>query len=123
MADAFHHHEKLDTWKLAVDLAEEVYRVTAEFPRDQRFRLVDQMQRASVSVLSNFSEGASYGSNRQYIKFLGIARGSTTELAAQTVLAMRLGFLDESTYDVLRTLCHRVAAGLSGLIRYQKSKL
>jgi four helix bundle protein len=120
---AFYHHEKLDTWQLALDLAEALYRATQLFPRQQRNRLIDQMQRASISVLSNFSEGASHQSTRQYIKYLEIARASSSEVAAQCALAKRLEYLDDEQYTRLRTMCHRVAAGLSGLIRYQTSKL
>jgi four helix bundle protein len=123
MKHAFYHHEKLDTWKLALDLAEDVYRSTSNFPVSQRNRLIDQMQRASISVLSNISEGASHNSTKQYIKYLEISRASASELAAQCALAKRLKFLSEPKYTSLRTLCHRVAAGLSGMIRFQRRKL
>ena len=53
MYDDFYAHEKLDVFQLAVDLVEQVYRMTDDFPREQEYRLTDQMQRAGISIISN----------------------------------------------------------------------
>jgi four helix bundle protein len=82
----------LIVWQKAVDLSSEVYRLTASFPRSERFGLSDQMRRASVSVASNIAEGYGRATKGEYVQFLGHARGSNCELQTQLAIAERLGF-------------------------------
>ena len=123
MYDDFYAHEKLDVFQLAVDLVEQVYRMTDDFPREQEYRLTDQMQRAGISIISNIGQGASSGSTRQYIRYLKLARGSTGELSAQVIIARRLELVDKRTYRALRRLCKRVSTGIAAIIRTQQSRL
>lgn len=87
-------YRKLRVWAAAMDLAEDVYRATAVFPPTQRFRLVDQMQRSAVSVVSNIAEGCGRRTRGELLQHLGIAIGSLHELETQHELALRLGYLD-----------------------------
>jgi four helix bundle protein len=57
--------EKLDVWKKAIELADDVYRLTREFPDYEKFGLVNQMRRAAVSVSSNIAEGSVRSSSRE----------------------------------------------------------
>ncbi len=82
----------LDVWKLSVDLAETIYRITARFPRAELFTLTTQMRRAAVSIPSNIAEGRSRNSTREFLHFLSISRGSLAELETQIELAIRLGY-------------------------------
>jgi four helix bundle protein len=123
MYEDLYAHENLDIFQLAVDLVEKVYRTTDQFPREQEYRLTDQMQRAGISIISNFGEGASNGSTRQYIRYLKLARGSTGELSAQVIIARRLQLIDTDTYRRLRRLCKRVSTGISAIIRLQERRL
>ena len=85
-------HEGLEVWRDAMDLVEAVYRMTSSFPDSERFGLTSQMRRAAVSVPSNIAEGAARRSRADYLRFLGIARGSLSELDTQIQIADRLGF-------------------------------
>jgi len=82
----------LDVWHLGVELAETVYRVTAEFPKSELFALSSQMRRAAVSIPSNIAEGRSRDSTREFLHFLSISKGSLAELETQLELAIRLDY-------------------------------
>ncbi len=90
-----HRYKDLEVWKRAMDLAEKVYAETNNFPDDERFGLISQMRRCSVSIASNIAEGAGRNSNKEFNQFLGIAQGSAFELETQVLLSKRLKFLSE----------------------------
>ena len=113
------HHE-LEVWKKAVSLVQDVYRLTAHFPAEERFGLTSQMRRAAVSIPSNIAEGAARGTTKEYVRFLSVARGSIAELETQLRIAVQLGFADADQAGVLDTSIERVFALLSGLLRSLK---
>jgi four helix bundle protein len=76
-----------------MELANDVYRVTADFPREEIYGLTGQMRRAAVSVPSDIAEGAARTTTRDYLHSLAIARGSLSELETQMLLARNLGFV------------------------------
>ena len=80
-----------------MNLTEKIYLETSKFPDDERFGLISQMRRSSVSVASNIAEGAGRNSNKEFNQFLGIAQGSAFELETQVLLSKRLKFLSEET--------------------------
>ncbi len=86
-------HKDLDIWKQGIQLVEEVYKATAEFPKEEIYGLTNQMRRASVSVPSNISEGAARSGKKEFIKFLYVALGSLAELETQTIISEKLGYL------------------------------
>ncbi|MEW6354304.1 MAG: four helix bundle protein [Pseudomonadota bacterium] len=73
------HHE-LRVWQTAIMLVKEVYKITADFPRDEVYGLTSQMRRAAISIPSNISEGAARTSVKEFLQFLSVARGSLSEL-------------------------------------------
>jgi len=107
--------EKLDAWKEAIGLADEVYTVTKRFPNDERYGLTSQMRRAAVSVSSNVAEGSGRASDRDFAHFVQLAYGSLMELVSQTETALRQSFLDKSTRDHLYQRSEKLARILSGL--------
>jgi len=112
-------HRDLDVWKRAMDLAEQVYRLTATFPKDELYGLVSQMRRASVSVASNIAEGAARSSRKEFVHSLHTALGSLAELETQAILANRLDLADEPT---VFTNINSIRKMLLGLIRFLKEK-
>lgn len=78
-----------------MDLSYLIYGLTKEFPSDERFGLVSQMRRCSVSIASNIAEGAGRNTNGEFRQFLGIAQGSAFELETQALLSERMGFISE----------------------------
>lgn len=90
-----HDFKSLRVWKEAMDLVEEVYKVTQGFPSEEKFGLTSQIRRCAVSIPSNIAEGAYRNSNKEFRHFLGIANGSGGELYTQLLLASRLGYVKE----------------------------
>lgn len=85
-------HRKSVTWNKAMELTVKIYELTRAFPSDERFGLTNQLRRAAVSIPSNIAEGNGRLNTREFVQFLGIARGSTLEVLTQLELANALGF-------------------------------
>lgn len=107
-------HKDLDVWRRALELAERTYRVTRNFPDEERFCLSAQMRRAAISVVSNIAEGAARRTRPDFLNFLHIARGSLAELEAQSLLAGRLGYTED--ISCFSRDIQRVGQMLTGLI-------
>src|SRR5437667_5268609 len=73
-------HESLEVWRLAHQLALEIYRQTDGFPAREHFGLTAQLRRAAASIPANLAEGCGRASTREYIHFCSIARGSVFEV-------------------------------------------
>jgi len=110
-------HRDLIAWKKAIDLAVDVYRVTKAFPSDERFGLTSQIRRASSSVPANIAEGQGRRSKREFVQFLGHARGSLLELDSHLELALRLEYIDKLNFSGLREQVDEVGRIINGLVR------
>ena len=86
-------------WQKALELAEDVYRITKQFPAEEKFGLVSQINRSAVSIPSNIAEGAGRNSNGEFKHFLGISTGSAFELETQLLLAGRLGYIENEKLE------------------------
>jgi len=111
------HYKELLVWQRAMDLVTEVYRVTATFPKHERFGLVSQLPRAAVSIPSNIAEGQGRLSVGEFKQFLGHARGSLFEVETQLLIARNLGLLGEREIQELNERIAEVGRLLNGLVR------
>ena len=91
---SMHNFRKLNIWIDAMALAKEVYLLTSKFPKEEKFGLVSQINRCSVSVPSNIAEGSSRSSKKEFAHFIKIALGSLFELETQLILSNEVGFYD-----------------------------
>jgi len=94
----------LIVWKKSIELSLKMYEITKKLPIEEKFGLVSQMRRCSISVPSNIAEGSKRGSKKDFIQFLRIANGSAAELETQMIIAKRLYpnlELDESLNNLL----------------------
>ena len=105
-----------------MDLAEEVYRATRGFPKDEVYQLTSQLRRAASSIPLNIAEGAALGSARAFAKALRVALGSCYELATGIELARRLEYVQEPVAKQLDSACSEIGAMITGLIRSQDTK-
>ncbi len=100
-----HNVKELKIWNKSMDLAVQVYELSAKFPSDERFGLTSQTRRCAVSIPSNISEGAGRNTKGEFKQFLGIANGSAFELQTQIIIANKLNFIDEnSTSKILEII-------------------
>lgn len=115
-------YKELIVWQKAMDLSEEVYRLSQVFPSHELYALTNQIRRAVVSVPSNIAEGQARSSTAEFSQYLSIARGSLAEVETQLLLAFRFNYLSatETTqaFDLvtqigkmLNTLRKRVVSG------------
>ena len=121
--DRIRGHRDLEAWKLAMQLALTVYEETRQFPSEERFGLVSQMRRAAVSIPSNIAEGAGRDGQKEFAHFLGMARGSLSELETQCMLAYRLGFLrDRQLVSEQISRVFRLIGGLQNKLRNDRRR-
>jgi len=107
----------LTVWQRAHRLTVNVYRATDAFPSRERFSLVDQIRRASISIPANIAEGCGRRSQRDFARFLQVSVGSANELEYHLLLAHELGYLETASQTVLNTDLSEVRRMLSSLIR------
>ena len=115
-------HKNLKAWGKAMDFVCEVYRETAKFPKEERFGLMQQLRRSSVSVPSNIAEGSARISRKEYIRFLSISLGSAVELETQLLLSRRLGFISELIVEEMIDELNEIIRMIKGLI-YRNQRL
>ncbi len=114
-------HEQLHIWQLAMELVTEVYQHSSSLPHHEQFGLTSQMRRAAVSIPSNIAEGAGREGEKEFLRYLYIARGSLMELETQLKIAVNLGYLDQ--IDSLLTKTNAIFAKSSALIANLKNRL
>ena len=108
--------KSLRVWRDAMELALQVYALTAGFPKHEIYGLAQQMRRAAVSVPSNIAEGKGHRSDREFVRFLFHARGSLLELQTQILIAQELQYSVSVSGERLQALSDRVGRGLNALI-------
>ncbi len=106
--------EDLFVWQKAHQLALEIYRTSQKFPSEERFGLISQMRRASVSVPANIAEGFKKHGNKDKINFYNIAQGSLEELRYYIILAKDLNYLTNT--DNINNLIEEISKMLFRLI-------
>jgi len=99
-----------------MNLTTNIYRLTSKFPKHELYGLSQQIRRAAVSVPSNIAEGKGRYSDRDFVRFLLVARGSLLELETQLIIAQKLSYLSNEDTDRLLGMAETVGRALSGLI-------
>ena len=96
MSDApkVRNYRDLAVWQRGMDIALAIYKVTKQFPDDERFGLTSQLRRCAVSVPANIAEGHARFSTKDYLRHISIAIGSLAETATFIELAGRLNYGD-----------------------------
>ena len=86
-------YRDLKVWQTAMDIAENCYKLTRQFPRDELYGMTSQVRRSAASVAANIAEGHGRNSRGEYIQFLRVAQGSLKELETHLILAARVGLI------------------------------
>jgi four helix bundle protein len=110
--------EDIEAWKEARGLVKEIY---CSFNNIKDFSFKDQIQRAALSIMSNIAEGFDRGSNKEFIQYLIIARGSVSEVKSLTYAALDIGYIDRHTFMRYSDSCLKLTNLLNGFIRYLRN--
>ena len=94
-----HNYKELKVWQKSIDVTVKVYKISSQFPDSERFNLISQTRRSTVSIPSNIAEGVGRNTNGEFNHFLGISSGSSFELETQMVVAQKLNYLTKETLD------------------------
>ncbi|MDR0803764.1 MAG: four helix bundle protein [Rickettsiales bacterium] len=109
--------EELDVYKKAHALTLSIYKLTESFPRSELYGLVSQMRRSASSINANLMEGGARRTINERIQFIGISRGSASELKYHIILARDLGFMDREIASNLIKQTNDIGQMLSGMIK------
>jgi four helix bundle protein len=114
-------YRDLKVWEKGMQLVKDTYQLTASFPDSEKFGLVSQMRRCSVSIPSNIAEGWGRGKNKYFSNHLRIARGSLYELETQILIAQQMGFTNTNDSELF-TLVDDLSKMLNSLIEKVESR-
>ena len=114
MAQDYHD---LIVWQKALDLTVCIYKITRSFPNSELYGLTSQIRRASVSVASNIAEGRGRLNPAEFRQFLGVAQGSIFELRTQLLVARKLGFISEESFDEADSVSNEISKMLRTFIQ------
>lgn len=104
-------------WQKAIDLSVKAYEITRSFPQSELFGLISQIQRSSVSIAANISEGAGRNSDKEFIHFLGVSNGSAYELDTHLVVSNRVGYLNDKDYSEMSQMLEEIEKMLKALMK------
>jgi four helix bundle protein len=111
------HWKDLVVWQKSHAMVKDVYKLLLNYPTDERYCLIDQIRRASVSVATNIVEGHSKPTQKDFTRFLYISRGSLEELRYLLLLSSELGFIPTSGYTKTESDCKEISLILNALIK------
>ena len=115
--------EDLLVWQKAIDFAEVVIKTIDEFDAPRKhFRIIEQLEAASISVSSNIAEGKGRFSKKEFVHYLYIARGSLFETVSLLILIRRLSWISENKLSELKLIGEEIAKMLNSLIKSVKPK-
>ena len=115
--DKIRSFKQLRIWNKGIEIVEDVYRLTRGFPREEQYGLISQMRRAAVSIPANIAEGFKRFHAKEYRQFLHITLGSAAELETETIIARKLGFLDETQLNILADKIDQLSKMTSALLK------
>ena len=109
-------YRDLIVWQKLVTMVTLIYELLINFLNDEKFGLVSQIKRSSISISSNISEGYGRNYTKEYVRFLQIARGSLFEMQTQLQIAVNLKFVEESDLEEIKSLSLEIEKMLNVLI-------
>lgn len=111
------HYRELIVWQKGVNLVTDVYRLTANFPKQEIYGLTSQIRRSAASIPANIAEGQGRSSRGEFKQFLGHARGSLYELETHILVAGNLGYVADCDGSKVTLQIHEIGRMLNGLLK------
>ena len=112
--------EDLEAWQIARELTNKIYSISRKESIRRDYGFVDQIRRAAISIMNNIAEGFERGSNKDFVRFLFIARGSAGEVRSMLYVGLDQGYLADDTFTRCHDLCVRCSQLCWGLIKHLK---
>jgi four helix bundle protein len=112
------NYKKLEVWRLAMDLVNEIYNVTKNYPSDERYGLISQTNRAAISIPSNIAEGMGRNYTKDTVQFLHVSRGSAYELETLLNVAKMINIIDDAAYKKINDKIESSIRLINGFINY-----
>ena len=116
------NYRDLIAWQKRMDLVEEVYRASREFPKEEMYGLTSQIRRATVSIPANIAEGQGRGSDVEFVRFLRIAYASLREVETLALIAGRLLYVREDWATAFLDRTAELGRIINGLIRSKRDR-
>ncbi|SDT54445.1 four helix bundle protein [Mucilaginibacter mallensis] len=110
-----HNFKELKAWQAGIEICKVIFELTKQFPGEERFGLISQMNRCAVSIPSNIAEGCGRKSNKELYQFLNIALGSSFELETQLIIAKEFNYLTAEKADAICEMIVQAQKMLNGL--------
>lgn len=112
--------ENLKVWQKALDLTDEIDKLTKTFPKEELFILTSQIKRAADSISLNIAEGSTGQSNAEFTRFLRYALRSDVEVVGCLHIGKRRNYITEEHFLLLYKTCEEVLVMINGLIKSLK---
>jgi len=93
-----HNFKELNVWKEGRILIKEIYKITKEFPLDEKFGIVSQLRRAAISISSIIAEGTGRDTENQLLNFLNFSKGSSYEVESLLIVSLDLKYINEEVF-------------------------
>ncbi|MCC3217313.1 four helix bundle protein [Chryseobacterium sp. X308] len=110
--------ENFPVYIKSLDLIEKVYIFLQSQSFEKEYEFINQIKRASFSISNNIAEGSEYNNNRQFIRYLKIAKGSCAEVKSMLIVSKRLKLGDENKAEEIIVLSREVSSNISKFIKY-----
>jgi four helix bundle protein len=115
--------EEFEVYNKSIHLAKRIFKLLENNSFDKEFSFKDQIKRAVISISNNIAEGSEYNNNKQFIRFLKIAKGSCAEVRSMLVLAQQLEFVSENDIIDSKELSIDISKNISNFIKYLENKI
>ena len=112
--------EDIKAWQLAQELVKKIYRLSQSGNFSKNYSFKDQIQRATVSTMSNIAEGFERYTRKEFVQFLNFARGSVAEVRSQLYIALDLGYVSQEDFRDAKEHCESISRHIWNFMKYLK---
>lgn len=123
MNNKINSYRDLIVWQKSIALVTEIYKLTKTFPAEEKFGIVNQLNRAVMSIPANIAEGWGRESSKNYLQFLRISRGSLMETETLLVISKNLNYIDDENFRMISEKLDEIGKILQGLIKGVQQKI
>jgi four helix bundle protein len=115
--------KELEVWKESRVITKDIYLLTNFLPQDEKFGLISQIRRCVISIASNIAEGAAKDSQKDFLRYLQISLGSSSELESHLILCVDLELISKTQMENHLENIERIQKRISSLIKYVKTQI